>query len=241
MFIQGSLQPSRKSAEFGFLQLWVHNELNNRGHHYNAGPALIRRGTRSREEQGFKCERPENGQVYFLFSPSVDAIEDDLIAWNYSSGPPDEWTVASINRTNECLRCEVRRPRLTDRSVDELLRPAGLLQAAEYLANARQRLNEGTPSAWGDCTANCRNALQSAVRQLTGEGQLSAGLKKLKEVCRFGEREIEHIQVLDKLLTNSRDLLSKTGAHPPLPDHPFAVFALDLTTAILRFLVTNPR
>jgi len=238
MIVQGNLPPSRKSAEFGSLRLWVHNELSSRGHHNNAGSALIRHGTQSFHEQGFKCERPENGQVYFLFSASVEAIEDDLIAWNDLNGPPDEWTVTATNRVTEYLRCEVRRPRPTDRPVDELLRSAGLAQAAEYLANARQRLAEGTPASWGDCTANCRNALQAAVRQLTGEGQLSAGLKKLKEVCLFGEREAEHIQALDKLFTNSRDLLSKTGAHPPLPDYPFAVFALDLTTAILRFLMT---
>ncbi len=87
--------------------------------------------------------------------------------------------------------------------------------------------------------SNCRNALQATLRQLTGEGQLSAGIRKLKEVCQFGEREVEYTQALEKLFITSRDLLSKTGAHPPMPSHADAAFVLDVTTATLRYIVTT--
>ncbi len=112
MYVEAT--PSKKSQEYNFLKLWVHNELTKVRHHCNAGWALIRHGAQTLSEAGFKCERPENGQVYFLFPPSVPLEDGDLIAWGAGSGVKDEWVVTSTNLLRECLRCEVRRPTKTD-------------------------------------------------------------------------------------------------------------------------------
>jgi hypothetical protein len=231
--VDATLPP--KAAEYQFLKLWVHNELTKLRHHSNTGWALIKRGAQISSEQGFKCERPE-GTVYFLFPPSVIAEEGDVISWGAASGAKDEWLVTSTNRVREFIRCEVKRPQAVDRSIDDLLRSASMQEAADYLRNASQRLAEGTAVEWSDCVANCRNALQTAVGQLTGEGHLPAGVKKLKEVCGFGDRELEYVQAVDALLLASKNLLSKSGAHPP-PDYHFAAFAMDQTVATLRFIV----
>jgi hypothetical protein len=229
---------SPKAAEYQFLKLWVHNELTEVRHHHNAGWASIKRSNQIFSEQGFKCERPD-GEVYFLFPPSVVVEEGDEIDWGAASGRVDKWTVTATNRVREFVRCEVRRPRSGEGPIEDLLRSTGLAEAAEYLSNAKQRLVEGTPTAWGDCISNCRNALQSAIRQLTGEGQISAGIKKLRDVCDFGDRESDFVAALEKLLVASRDVLSKSGAHPPLPGYDFAIFAYDLTMVVLRFIVNS--
>jgi len=231
-------RPSPKAAEYQFLQLWIHNELTKVRHHHNAGWASIRRGNQVFSEQGFKCERPD-GQVYFLFPPSVAVEEGDEIDWGAASGRADKWVVTDTNCVREYIRCQARRPRPGEAPIEELLRSSSLAEAAEYLANAKQRLGESTPASWGDCISNCRNGLQATIRQLTGEGQLSAGIKKLREVCNFGDGESEFVGALEKLLAASRDLLSKSGAHPPLPRKDFAVFAYDLTVGVLRFIVSS--
>jgi hypothetical protein len=229
--------PSNQSAEYQGLTLWVHNER--REHNPNGGWAEIRREPRMYwQEQAYKLERPD-GHVYFLFTRSSAVRESDLISWGGSSlAVPDEWIVTAVNPTNQCVRCEVERPKPSDRSIDHLLRAASFTKAAEYLSNARQRLDEGTATGWNDCVANCRNALQEVLTQLTGEKQLSEGINKLSEVCNLGEKETEYVKALEKLFRASRDVLSKSGAHPPMPGQPFAVFVLDITTATLRFLLT---
>jgi hypothetical protein len=75
--------------------------------------------------------------------------------------------------------------------------------------------------------------------QLTGEKQLSEAIKKLRGVCSFGEKETEYVVALEKLFRASRDVLSKSGAHPPMPQYPFAAFALGLTTETLRFILAT--
>ncbi|HWZ45502.1 MAG TPA: hypothetical protein VNW97_18655 [Candidatus Saccharimonadales bacterium] len=238
MYVEANTAPSSKETEYSFLKLWTHNELTKQRHGHDPGFAVIKRGSQSFSEMGFKCERPD-GTVYFLFPPSVLVEEGDVIAWGASSGLTDEWVITMTNRTKAAVRTEVRRPKSSDQSVGDLLRATSLTQVGGYLENARQRLGEGTPTGWSDCVANCRNALQTAVTQMTGEGQLSPGLRKLKDVCQFGEREIEFVERLEKLLLTSKDLLSKTGAHPPLPGYHFAAFALEMTTVALRFMVAD--
>jgi len=230
--------PSNKSADFQILTIWVHNER--RDHNPNGGWATIRREPQTCfQEQGYKCEWPENGQVYFLFTRSSSVMEGDRIAWREGTGQKDEWVVTGINPTNQYVRCEVRRPRATDQSIDYLLRSASLNNAAEYMSNARQRLDEGTDTGWSDCVANCRNALQEVISALTGERNLSEGLRKLKDFCNLGEKEAEYIKSMERLFLASRDVLSKSGAHPPMPGQQFAIFALGLTTETLRFILTT--
>jgi len=230
-----TLMTANARAEFQFLALWVHNERGK--HHPNAGWANVKREPQfSFSVQGFKCERPD-GEVYFLFPHSSTVNVGDLVTWG--SYPDDQWVVTGINRTSECLSCEVRRPHARDESVDSLLRSISLTKAAEYLANAKARLEEGTATGWGDCVANCRNALQEVVTQLTGENHLSDGIKRLRDVCNLGEKESAYVETLDRLFRASRDVLSKSGAHPPVPDYPFAAFSLDLTTATIRFLLAT--
>ncbi len=231
--------PANKEAEYHGLTLWVLNEYGR--FNPNGGWAIVRRDPQlCFQERGYKCERPENGQVFFLFTHSASVVEGDLITWGKGSGrTDDEWIVTDLNLTTQYLRCEVRRPKPSDRSIDQLLRAASFAKAAEYLSNARQRLDEGPATGWNDCVVNCRNALQEVVAQLTGEKQLSPGLKKLGDVCDFGDKETEYVQLLEKLFRASRDVLSKSGAHPPMPGYPFAVFALDVTVATIRFLITS--
>jgi hypothetical protein len=225
--------PANLAAEFESLRLWVHNERGK--HHPNAGWANL---NNSVSAQAFKCERPD-GKVYFLFPRSSTVTGGDLITWG--SYPDDQWIVTGINRTSECLSCEVRRPEPRDGPVESLLRSASFTKAAEYLSNAKQRLEEGTATGWGDCVANCRNALQEVVTQLTGEKHLSAGLKKLADVCNLGEKETEQLETLEKLFRTSRDVLSKSGSHPPTPDYPFAAFAFGMTSEMIRFLLAKRR
>jgi len=229
--------PANIPAEYQFLTLWVHNEF--RDHHPNSGWAAVRREPNvCFREQGYKCERPNNGQVYFLFTHSSTVSEGDLISWGESSGrTDDQWIVTATNRTSQSLRCEVRRPEPKDKSADQLLRAASFVKAAEYLSNARQRLADGTSTGWNDCVANCRNALQEVLTQLTGEKHLSEGISKLGDVCDLGEKETEYVKTLEKLFRASRDVLSKSGAHPPTPEYPFAAFALGLTTETIRFIL----
>lgn len=231
--------PSNKQAEYNRLTIWVHNECNH--YHPNGGWATIRREPDvCFQEQGYKCERPESGQVFFLFAHSSSVLESDLITWGEGSGRTDDrWVVVEINRTNQYLRCEVRRPKSYDQSVEQLLRSAQFIHAADYLCNARERLRENSAAGWNDCVANCRNALQEVLTQLTGEKQLSAGIAKIRDICNIGDKETVYVESLEKLFRASRDVLSKSGAHPPMPQQPFATFALELTSATIRFLLTT--
>ena len=231
--------PTKKEAEFQYLLLWAHNELTKLGHHYQECLVLIRHGSRTLQEQCLKCINHEGGTVYFLFTASAYVEEGDMIVWGTSQVVlPEEWHVERRIQFSEYVRCDVRRPAAGDVQLGEILGKAGLTQAASYLANAEQRFSEGTPAARSDCVAGCRNALQDVTRQLTGEGQLGQGLRKLKNSIALGGHETEFVEALDKLLLALRDVLSKSGAHPPMPDEAITLFALEVTKATLRFVLT---
>jgi hypothetical protein len=58
-------------------------------------------------------------------------------------------------------------------------------------------------------------------------------------VCNLGGNEIAYVEELEKLLRVSRDVLSKSGAHPPMPEHALAAFAFGITSETIRFLLAT--
>lgn len=229
--------PTRIQAEFSALQLLVHNELSKNAR-YDAGDAIVRHGATTIQYPCFKGERHNDGKVVFLFSSSVVVEEEDVVAWRPGTGVKDEWIVSETVRMRGFVRCEVRKPKSTNLPIDDLLRSASLTEAADYLRTAKERLDSDTPDGWNDSVSNSRNALQSAIRCKTGELHLSAGIKKLREVSEFGSAETELLDTVERLFQKSRDVLSKSGAHPPRPSRALAVLALELSTALLKFMAS---
>ena len=222
-------------SDFAELKAWARHELSRLNHDYQSGPVEIKHGATANSVLGMKCIDHGTGTTYFLFPRSVSVDHNDQLVW----GTDEEWRIVATNQIRQGIRCDVRRPIPADKEVDELLRARGLLEPADYLLDAKERLAEETPPALANCKTACRNALLSAVRQLTGEGGFKEGVKKLRDVCSFGAREDEYLKALENLLLKSKDLLSKAGPHPPMPDQVSATFALELTKATLRFLVTK--
>jgi len=114
-------------------------------------------------------------------------------------------------------------------------------EALQYLETARRRLEEGTPTGFADCLSNCRNALVSTMKTLTGTENLREGVKRLKSQEKFGTAEEEFIDAWEGLLTKLYNLLSKkSGAHPPLPDDENnAVLGLEMTEAVIEYLTAT--
>lgn len=229
------MTPESKSSDFVELKAWARHELSRLNHEYQSGPVEIKRGATANSVLGLKCIDHATGRTYFLFPRSIPVDHNDLLVW----AGDEEWRIVATNQIRQGIRCDVRRPTPADKEIDELLRSCGLLEPAAYLLDAKERLAEETPAALANCKTACRNALLSAVRQLTGEGGFKEGVKKLRDVCSFGTREEEHLKALENLLLKSKDLLSKAGPHPPMPDQASATLALELTKAILRFMATK--
>ena len=230
--------PTRVQAEFSALKLLVHNELTTNAR-YDAGDSIVRHGTATIQYPCFKGERHTDGRVVFLFPSSVVVEEGDVVAWRPATDVKDEWIVSETVRMRSYTRCEVRKARSTDLPIDDLLRSASLTEAADYLKTAKERLDSESPDGWNDSVSNSRNALQAAIRSRTGELHLSAGIKKLREISEFGSAETELLDAVERLFQKSRDVLSKSGAHPPRPSRALAVLAFDLSTTLLKFMVSG--
>ncbi len=231
-------QPTQKRTEFAYLALWASNELTARHHYYESGWVVLRHASQPNSEQCLKCLEPTTATTYFLFPPSAVVEQGDVILWGHPRVPEEEWVVSRTNRFRERIQCDVHRRGLMDLGTDEMLRARGLSSAAVYLLNADSRLNEENPVAWGNCIADCRNALQEVICNFTGSGDLGQGIRKLKDVPEMGKIASEYLEALERLLSVSRSLLSKSGAHPPLPENKAqAILALDLAKAIIRFMV----
>lgn len=116
----------------------------------------------------------------------------------------------------------------------------GLDEAMTYLKNARERFETKTPQGYADCKSNCRNALVSCIKALTGQEKMREGVKILSKKGLMGERESELVESLGELLSKLYNVASKKGSHPPLPSNEEdALLALNLTEAVLNFIATK--
>lgn len=113
----------------------------------------------------------------------------------------------------------------------------GIHDALFYLENARTRFDAGGPSGFSDCKANCRNALISLMKGLTGTEKVREAVKELHRTGLLGEREVEVIDAIENLIAKLYGLASKTGPHPPPATEEDALFTLRLTEATLDYLI----
>lgn len=120
-----------------------------------------------------------------------------------------------------------------------LLNQAGLTEAFEYLSSARTRLNSGQATGFGDCKSNCRNALVSAIKAITGQEKVRDGIKVMSQEGYFGEREEDFFLALEKMLSAIYQVQTKKGPHIPMPVYLEAEFCLRLTEASIDFLARS--
>ena len=112
-------------------------------------------------------------------------------------------------------------------------------EAYQYLENAKIRLDTKTATGYSDCKANCRNALMSALKTLTGKEEVREAAKELGNQGILGKREKEFTETFNKLLVVLHGLDSKKGSHPPMTqEEGDAELVLGITTSILNY-VTN--
>ncbi len=118
-------------------------------------------------------------------------------------------------------------------------------EAYQYLENAKIRLDTKTATGYSDCKANCRNALMSALKTLTGKGEVSEAARELGRQGILGKREKEFTETFNKLLVILHGLDSKKGSHPPMErNEDDAELALNITTGVVNYLInqaTKPR
>lgn len=117
-----------------------------------------------------------------------------------------------------------------------LLRKAGLEEAFNYLQVARIRLYSGEPTGFADCKTNCRKALVSAIKAITGKENIREGVRIMAKQGYFGKTEEEFIATLENPLAKIYNLASKKGPHIPLPTFLESEFTLRLTEATVEFL-----
>ena len=137
--------------------------------------------------------------------------------------------IPSANR-KEVIECQSPPP-----VVDEL----AFGESYQYLENAKARFDTKSAVGYSDCKTNCRNALISALKALTGKEILREAAKELCKQGMLGEREEEFVESFGVLLAKTHNLASKKGPHPPITrDEYDAELVLGITTSILNY-VTN--
>ncbi len=118
-------------------------------------------------------------------------------------------------------------------------------ESFDYLNNAKSRFNTKTPEGYSDCKTNCRCALVSALKALTGKEKVDEAVTELHKQKIIGEREGEFIKSFDNLLGILHGIDSKKGPHPPMTRTEYdAEFALNITTSTINYIVnqsTQPR
>lgn len=141
---------------------------------------------------------------------------------------------------------DVRKPSLENiinQYIQSRIRPLialanlGLTESMKYLQNAKARFDTKTAEGYADCKTNCRNALISCTKALTGQENLREGAKLLAKQGYFGEREEELIDSLGDLMSKLYNLASKKGPHPPLSeDEEDALLVLGMTENMLNYI-----
>jgi len=113
-------------------------------------------------------------------------------------------------------------------------------EAHRYLKNAKRRIKEKTPEGYSNCKADCRNALMSALKTLTGEDTIKEAAKALHKQGILGEREEEFTKTFDNLLGILHGIDSKKGSHPPMTrNENDAELALNLTTSVVKYIINQ--
>ena len=112
-------------------------------------------------------------------------------------------------------------------------------EAYQYLENAKTRFDTQTAVGYSDCKTNCRSALISALKTLTGKEDTREAVRELGKQGILGEREQGFIESFAELLPRLYGLVSKKGAHPPMTrEEDDAKLALSITTSIISY-ITN--
>lgn len=112
-------------------------------------------------------------------------------------------------------------------------------ESYQYLENAKARFDTKSAVGYSDCKANCRNALMSALKTLTGKEEVREAAKELGNQGILGKREQEFIEGFVELLVKLHGLASKKGSHPPMTrEADDAELVLSITTSVLNY-VTN--
>lgn len=143
---------------------------------------------------------------------------------------PEENQRNEFRRVSEGIVKEIRQRQ-------KIANALGITEALTYLGNARARFDAGGASGFSDCKANCRNAILSLMRGLTGTEKIREAVKKLDQEGLLGEREAEVIKAIEDLITKLHGLASKTGTHPPLATEDDAHFTLRITEAVVEYIV----
>jgi hypothetical protein len=147
-------------------------------------------------------------------------------------------------RASDGAYIELDNREIREAIADSQRRPAVLDKLAfsesyQYLENAKARLDTKTAVGYSDCKANCRNALMSTLKTLTGKEEVSEAARELGNQGILGKREKEFTETFNKLLVILHGLDSKKGSHPPMTrEEGDAELVLGITTSILNY-VTN--
>lgn len=115
----------------------------------------------------------------------------------------------------------------------------GIGEAYTYLENARARYTDGGTAGYSDCKANCRNAILSLMKSLTGTENIGDAVKILNKQGLLGDREADVVEAITDLVKCLHGLASKTGSHPPLATELDAQFTLRLTEATIEYLAST--
>ncbi len=110
-------------------------------------------------------------------------------------------------------------------------------ESYQYLENAKARFDAQSAVGYSDCKANCRNALMSTLKALTGKEEVKEAAKELAKQGILGKREEELIESFGDLLVKLHGLASKKGPHPPMTrEEDDAKLVLEITTSIVNYL-----
>lgn len=127
-----------------------------------------------------------------------------------------------------------------DSQAPAILDKLAFSESYKYLENAKARLDTRTPEGYLNCKADCRNALMSALKTLTGKDTIKEAAKELHRQEILGEREEEFTKTFDNLLGILHGIDSKKGSHPPMTrNENDAELALNLTTSVVKYIINQ--
>jgi len=134
---------------------------------------------------------------------------------------------------------EIREAMKDSQSTHAVLDEFAFSESYGYLHEAQARVDSKTAVGYSSCKANCRNALVSVLKTLTGKEDIREAVRELGKQGILGEREQEFIEIFAELLAKLYGLVSKKGAHPPMTrEEDDAKLALSITTSVISY-VTN--
>jgi hypothetical protein len=216
------------------------------------GHAAIRKNAYTQREQlrevrAVKGYSKHGGAVCFFLIRPAWADRGDLLEWNFSTSLgeeyKEEWRIVDWDRmVSEVQLLYVQRYSRELADVALALRTEGLAEAADYLQAARDHLLKAVgPTAFADCRTSCRNALTSALAQLSGVTGYRAAIKVLAERGFFGQKEGEFLGALEEVMVKLQQVNGKMGPHPPMAGNAEAELSFSLTEATLKYLVERKR